>query len=86
MKTTHSSHLSFFEFFGWIGVVLVLMSYILLSLDVIDSNNVIYHFLVLFGSILVGIISYKKRTFQPLVLNIVFATFAVIALARIVFF
>jgi len=83
MKRQQNQKTIIFEIGGWIGVALVLASYCLLSLGIIDSNNPLYHLLILAGSILVGIISYVKHVFQPLVLNCVFIVLAIIALFRL---
>ncbi len=82
MKKTNN-HNDIYEYIGWIGVVLVLSSYALISLGVVGGDSVLYHTLVLAGSVSVAVISYKKRAYQPAILNTAFAVFAVIALARI---
>lgn len=82
MKKTNN-HNDIYEYIGWIGVVLVLSSYALISLGVVGGDSVLYHALVLAGSVAVAVISYKKRAYQPAILNTAFAVFAVIALARI---
>jgi hypothetical protein len=73
-----------YEILGWIGVVFVLGGYFLLATGVIGGNAWQYHVLVLFGSLFLGIISYIKRNYQPVVLNAVFVLFAIIALVRLV--
>jgi hypothetical protein len=73
-----------YEILGWIGVVFVLGGYCLLATGVIGGNAWQYHVLVLFGSLFLGIISYIKRNYQPVVLNAVFVLFAIIALVRLV--
>jgi len=71
------------EWAGWIGVVLILGGYVLLSTGIINGNVWQYHVMVLLGSTFVGIVSYKKRNFQPVVMNAAFILFALIALDRI---
>ncbi len=68
---------------GWIGVLLVLSSYGLLSLGIIDGQSLIYHGLILVGSLGLVVISWYKKVFQPAFLNIVFCILAVVAIARI---
>ena len=82
MKKTNN-HNDIYEYIGWIGVVLVLSSYALISLGVVGGDSVLYHALVLAGSVAVAVISFKKRAYQPAILNTAFAVFGVIALARI---
>ena len=71
------------ELGGWIGVVLILVSYCLLSLGFIDGDNTLYHILILAGSTLVASISFSKQNYQPFVLNIIFAILAIVALVRL---
>lgn len=71
---------------GWIGVVAILGSYFLLSLDMIDGQSLIYHGLVLVGSALVAAISLRRRDYQPAALNLVFFSIAVFAIIKISFF
>lgn len=75
-----------YEILGWIGVLLVLGSYILLATGILNGDSWIYHSLVLLGGIFIIIISYKKHVFQPVVLNGVLCAFAVLALLRISLF
>lgn len=71
------------EIAGWIGVVLVLGSYFLLASGFIHSESWEYHVMILVGAVFVAIVSYRKRSFQPALLNIVFVVLAVIALLRL---
>lgn len=71
------------EYIGWIGVVLVIASYGLIALGIVGGDSLLYHSLVLAGSVAVGILSLKKRVFQPALLNVLFAILATAAIARI---
>lgn len=73
------------EISGWIGVILVLSSYALLSLGIVDGQSLIYHGLILVGSLGLVVISWYKRVFQPALLNIVFCVLAVVAIIRILY-
>lgn len=73
---------TYLEVFGWGGTILILVSYALLASGIID-NDVRYHGLLLIGSIGVAAISYYKKAWQPMVLNLVFIVFALLAIARI---
>ena len=77
---------SIYEILGWVGVLLVLGSYMFLATGILDGDSWLYHALVLLGGIFIIIISYKKHVFQPVVLNSVLCAFAVVALIRILFF
>lgn len=74
-----------YEILGWVGVVFVLGSYCLLATGIIDGNSWVYHVLVLTGSVFIAVISYIRRVYQPMVLNICFSVLAIVALVRILF-
>ena len=78
----YSYRVKFYETIGWIGTVLVLASYALLSTGIVEAN-LLYHAMVGSGSIGVALISYKKRVWQPFIINVVFFSFALIAVLRI---
>ncbi len=71
------------ETLGWIGVILILGGYYLLATDAIHSRSWEYHVMILIGSTFVGIVSYRKRNFQPVALNVIFVILAIIALSRL---
>jgi hypothetical protein len=74
-----------YEALGWVGVVFVLGGYCLLATGIINSSSWHYHVLILFGSLFLGVISYIKHNYQPVVLNAFFILFAIIALIRLTF-
>ncbi len=67
---------------GWIGVILVLGAYALLSFGAIDAS---YTFQVptFVGSLAVAIESWIKKDRQPAILNFIFAAIAIIAIVRL---
>ncbi len=71
-----------YEIIGWLGATLVLGSYILLSTGMIH-DALPYYVMVGAGSIGVGAISYKKKIWQPFVINTVFFSFSIVAILRI---
>lgn len=85
MKESTASDSQIYEILGWAGVVFVLGSYGLLATNIIDGNSWVYHALVLVGSIFIASISYIRRVFQPMVLNVCFSLLALVALVRILF-
>ncbi len=74
------------ELFGWIGAILVLSSYALLSLDIVSGDSILYHSLVLIGSSALAIITYRHKAFQSLIVNVAFSFFAFLALIRLIAF
>ncbi|MFZ1360565.1 MAG: hypothetical protein WAS27_00835 [Candidatus Saccharimonadales bacterium] len=80
-----NTHRTVVELFGWIGTLLILGSYGLLSFGIVDGNSILYHTFVLIGAIGVALISYYKQAYQPLVLNGIFALLASFAIIRLLF-
>lgn len=74
------------EAFGWVGTVFVLGAYALISLDIINSNSVLYHALFLVGSAGLAVITYRHRAFQSFTVNLTFVGLATIAIIRLLFF
>ena len=70
---------------GWIGTAGVLLAYGLLSVGIIAGETLLYHFLMLVGSVGLAIITYHRKTYQPLVVNVVFSILALTALVRLLF-
>ena len=73
----------FYEVLGWVGVVFVLLSYILLATGFLNSESIVYHLLILIGASCIALISYIKNALQPMLLNVIFAVFATYAIGRL---
>ena len=89
MKQRHIRHLpknNVAEAFGWIGAAAILIDYALLSLGLIGSNSLAYHFIFMIGSAGLAIITFRHRAFQSFTVNALFMLLALVALARITFF
>jgi len=74
-----------FELLGWYGVIAIVLGYLLINLSVVTVLNPYYQFLNLTGAIGIIISSSKKKDYQPLVINLIWALIGIIAIARIVF-
>lgn len=72
------------ESIGWYGTIVIVLAYALVNFNVLSSSNVLYLFLNLTGALGIVYISFKKKTYQPGVLNIVWAIIALIALIRLI--
>ena len=85
----HTKHLPkniLAEAYGWLGSILILSAYALLSLGLVDSNDPIYHVLFLIGSSGLAIITYRHRAYQSFVVNLFFTALAFIAIIRLAYF
>lgn len=72
----------FAEQIDWLGVVLILTAFTLNSFGIIQANNLLYIVLNITGSACIAGVSYKKRDFQPMTLNVIWMLVALISLIR----
>ncbi len=77
-------HVTAIDYMGWIGVVLVLGAYTLLSFGVIGAD-LRFQIPTLVGSLAVAIETWVKHDRQPAILNFIFAAIALIAIFRLLF-
>lgn len=66
-------------------MIVIVTAYALVSFSVLRPTDIVYHLLNGFGSVGIVIVSFYKRTYQPGVLNIIWALVAFVALATISF-
>jgi hypothetical protein len=71
------------EAIGWYGMSAIVLAYALLSFGIINSDHLGYLLLNLTGSFGIMYISFKKKTYQPGVLNIIWAFLTIGALIKI---
>ena len=71
-----------FDFFGWIGMVLVLLAYFLLSLEKIP-NGILYQVLNLTAALFMAIGLFPKSAWFSFTLQVIWAIVAIIALIKI---
>ena len=69
---------SFIEFFGWCGVVAILLAYCLVSFNVFSSMSLWYQILNCIGAVGIIFVSLYKRAYQLAFLNIIWAVIALI--------
>lgn len=80
------SHYSVDNLVGWVGLILVLVAYTLVSFGLIPAQSIKFQSLMCLGSIGLMIISYRRRVMQPFVLNLIFTLVALVSLIRIIFY
>jgi hypothetical protein len=71
------------EALGWYGTFAILLAYALVSLGILSSQTFIYQILNGTGALGIVYISFKKRAYQPGILNIIWAIIALIALIKL---
>mgnify|MGYP001565404400 CR=1 FL=1 len=70
------------ELVGWGGVAAILTAYVLLTFGVLVPQHLTYLVLNLGGGVAIIIDSAHQKDYQPVVLNIVWATIAAIGIVR----
>lgn len=71
-----------FDIIGWIGMIMVLLPYLLLSLNKID-NGVLYQVLNLLSSVLMAIGLYPKNAWFSFALQVVWGIIAIVGLIKL---
>ncbi|HEY4673520.1 MAG: hypothetical protein HYY67_06285 [Thaumarchaeota archaeon] len=72
------------EIFGWLGAIITIIAYALISFGVFDATNILYQILNLTGAVGVGVVSIMKKIYQPATLEVIWALIAFIALLNII--
>lgn len=69
---------------GWAGAACTLIAYLMVSFGLMHPKELTYQVLNLAGAIGLGTICYFKKTYQPLFVNIIWASIAALAILNIV--
>ena len=72
----------FFDMIGWVGMILMIVGYFLLSLNKI-KNGTIYQLFNLFGSLFMAIGLFPKNAWFSFTLEIIWAFIAIITLIKL---
>lgn len=72
-----------FQIIGWIGMILILVAYFLISFDIVTVHNIWFQLLNIIGSFGLVLVAFGRRDWQPMVLNIIWIFIAIIAMIRI---
>ena len=67
---------------GWIGTILIVLAYFLISHQYVTGKSKIYQLMNLFGAIGVGINVFHQEAWPALALQITWAIIAIISLIR----
>lgn len=71
------------EIVGWYGTIAIVLAYALLSFGAIDGDSLLYQILNGTGAIGIVYISFKKKAYQPGVLNIIWTIITIAAIIKI---
>ena len=75
----------FADIVGWVGTGMIILAYAFSTFGLLRTDDSVYLILNVIGSIGIIIISIFKKTYQPAVLNIVWAAVAIAAIVRLFF-
>lgn len=71
------------EILGWLGVLLFLVAYFLVSFQIAASDSLVYQGMNLVGSIFVIADLFRKKAFYMVVLEVFWGAIALISLLKI---
>uniref|UniRef100_A0A7C5YXG8 CBU-0592-like domain-containing protein n=1 Tax=candidate division CPR3 bacterium TaxID=2268181 RepID=A0A7C5YXG8_UNCC3 len=74
-----------YEVLGWFGALAILTAYGLVSFNIVGNSSFLYHTLNLAGSLCIFLISFKKKAYQPVFVNVLWAIVSTIALLKLLF-
>ena len=72
----------FFEIIGWYGAAAVMLAYALVSYRLVSPTGIAFQLLNISGAIGLIVISYKKKVWQSVSLNVIWAVIGIIALIQ----
>lgn len=72
------------ETIGWYGTVAIVVAFAMVSFEILAPTSLIYQILNGTGALGIVYISFKKKVYQPGVLNIIWAVIAAIAIIRLI--
>ena len=72
----------FTEFFGWYGAGAIVLAYALVSFSILQPTDLIFQLLNGSGALGIVLVSWRKRAFQPAVLNVIWTIIAVVAIVK----
>ncbi len=71
------------ELIGWYGTFAIVLAYALVSFNILSASSFLYQIMNGTGALGIVYISFKKKAYQPGVLNILWAIIALIAIVRL---
>tara|TARA_Y100001970_G_C14001018_1_gene733387 strand:- start:163 stop:405 length:243 start_codon:yes stop_codon:yes gene_type:complete len=72
------------EIIGWYGAGAIILAYALVSSSLVSATGLVYQLLNLTGAFGIIWISYRRRVYQSVALNVVWSIIALVAILRLV--
>lgn len=76
---------TFVEVLGWYGTLAIMLAYFANSFGFIDAQTIAYQALNATGAFGIVLVSYVKRAYQPMILNIMWFMIGIVALSSFIF-
>jgi hypothetical protein len=67
---------------GWYGTAAIMAAYVAVSFSYLSPGSMAYQFLNATGAVGIVVVSFRKKAYQPGILNAIWAAIACAALAR----
>jgi hypothetical protein len=77
-----SQRLFWIEVFGWVASLMIIIAYALTTMEAISPADPLTHCLNFVGAVGVGLVTYVKRAYQSVLLNVIWAIVAIIGFLR----
>jgi hypothetical protein len=74
-----------FEILGWYGTLAIMLAYFANSFGFIGAQSIVYQALNATGAFGIVLVSYMKRAYQPMMLNIMWFMIGIVALSSLIF-
>lgn len=75
--------MQFSDLLGWLGLILLLLAYFLLSINKVKSNSLGYHLINFFGAFFIVIHAYMIKSYPIMVLNLFWGIISVGEIAKL---
>jgi hypothetical protein len=70
------------ELYGWYGMAAIVLAYALASFSVIDARGLAFQIMNGTGALGIVVVSFRRKAYQPGVLNILWALIAIVAIVK----
>lgn len=74
----------FYAIIGWLGVFVFVLSYLLLSLDILSSKKTTYHWLNVIGSILLVFNGFAFKDYPSITVNAIWGIIALLTIVKLI--
>ncbi len=71
-----------YSFLGWIGMILIILAYLLLSSKKLKPNSIVYNSLNLLGGVGIVISAVATKSWPSAILNVIWGIIAIFAIYK----